>query len=112
MRAGSAVGVARDLAARSAGLRVRAERQAVVAVSEQLGNTPTVCRASYIDPRVIDAFERNQRITSAVHSGIRSLGNALPKVIDEQTAGAALTMVAAMVAATPQVERGVLKLRS
>jgi len=84
----------------------RAERQAVVAVSEQLGNTPTVCRASYIDPRVIDAFERNQRITSAVHSGIRSLGNALPKVVDEQTAGAALTMVAA----TPQVERGVLKL--
>jgi len=77
-----------------------------VAVSEQLGNTPTVCRASYIDPRVIDAFERNQRITSAVHSGIRSLGNALPKVVDEQTAGAALTMVAA----TPQVERGVLKL--
>jgi DNA topoisomerase-1 len=84
----------------------RAERQAVVAVSEQLGNTPAVCRASYIDPRVIDAFERNQRITTAVNSAMRSLGAALPKAVDEQTLGTVLTMVAA----TPQVERAVLRL--
>jgi DNA topoisomerase-1 len=25
-------------------------------VSEYLGNTPTVCRSSYIDPRVIDRY--------------------------------------------------------
>jgi DNA topoisomerase-1 len=26
-------------------------------VSEYLGNTPAVCRASYIDPRVIERYE-------------------------------------------------------
>jgi DNA topoisomerase-1 len=26
-------------------------------VSEQLGNTPTVCRASYVHPRVVDAYQ-------------------------------------------------------
>ena len=27
-------------------------------VAEQLGNTPAVCRASYVDPRVVDLWER------------------------------------------------------
>ncbi|MBA5628353.1 DNA topoisomerase IB [Moheibacter lacus] len=31
-------------------------RQAVIAVSEKLGNTPAVARSSYIDPRVIDEY--------------------------------------------------------
>ncbi len=31
-------------------------RQAVVAVSEKLGNTPAVARSSYIDPRVIEEY--------------------------------------------------------
>jgi DNA topoisomerase IB len=35
----------------------RAERRAVRAVSTALGNTPAVARASYIDPRVIGAYE-------------------------------------------------------
>src|SRR5262249_30073725 len=38
----------------------RAERDAVKAAIEQvagdLGNTPTVCRASYVHPKVLDAF--------------------------------------------------------
>jgi DNA topoisomerase I len=34
----------------------RAVSRAVNTVSEALGNTPAVCRASYIDPRVIDRF--------------------------------------------------------
>ena len=25
-------------------------------VAEQLGNTPTVCRSAYVDPRIIDAY--------------------------------------------------------
>lgn len=37
--------------------RKRAIRTAVELVSEHLGNTPAVCRASYIDPRVFDRFE-------------------------------------------------------
>jgi DNA topoisomerase IB len=36
--------------------RQRAIRQAVREVSEYLGNTPAVCRASYLDPRVTDCY--------------------------------------------------------
>ena len=36
--------------------RKRAVTRAVKEVSHYLGNTPAVCRASYIDPRVIDAY--------------------------------------------------------
>lgn len=36
--------------------RKRRVRKAIVATAEQLGNTPTVCRSSYICPRVIDEY--------------------------------------------------------
>jgi len=29
---------------------------AIKEVAEQLGNTPAVCRTSYVDPRVVDRF--------------------------------------------------------
>jgi DNA topoisomerase I len=31
-------------------------------VSDALGNTPAVCRASYIDPRLVDLWERGETI--------------------------------------------------
>lgn len=37
-------------------------RAAVVGASELLGNTPTVCRSSYVDPRVIDLYEHGTTI--------------------------------------------------
>lgn len=37
-------------------------RAAVVQAAEYLGNTPTVARSSYIDPRVLAAFEAGERI--------------------------------------------------
>ena len=40
----------------------RAVRRAVVEVAEYLGNTPAVARGSYIDPRVIEHFERGRTI--------------------------------------------------
>jgi DNA topoisomerase IB len=40
----------------------RVATQAVKAVSEYLGNTPAVCRASYIDPRVFDRFDSGETI--------------------------------------------------
>jgi DNA topoisomerase IB len=44
----------------------RARRKVVTEVvrdvAGELGNTPTVCRASYIDPRVIDLWERGHTI--------------------------------------------------
>jgi DNA topoisomerase IB len=50
--------------------RKRAVTRAVKEVSHYLGNTPTVCRASYIDPRVIDLF--NDGVT--IRADLDSLG--------------------------------------
>jgi DNA topoisomerase-1 len=55
MLAAIGLAVAGDVAATEAG-RKRAVARAVKEVSHYLGNTPAVCRASYIDPRVIDAY--------------------------------------------------------
>jgi DNA topoisomerase IB len=41
---------------RSEAAAKRAIKRAVDGVSEALGNTPAVCRASYIDPRVLDRY--------------------------------------------------------
>ena len=53
-----------------------AKKRAVAAtvrrVAEHLGNTPAVCRPSYIDPRVFDRFNEGRTIASALH-GIDSL---------------------------------------
>jgi DNA topoisomerase IB len=43
--------------ARSKTARKRAVSAAVKEVAHYLGNTPAVCRASYIDPRVIDRYD-------------------------------------------------------
>jgi DNA topoisomerase I len=40
----------------------RAIREAVKRVAEQLGNTPAVCRRSYIDPKVLDCFRSGSTI--------------------------------------------------
>jgi len=45
-----------DVVPASETARKRAVTRAVQEVSHYLGNTPTVCRASYIDPRVIDHY--------------------------------------------------------
>ena len=54
----AAVGLAVSLpAATSPATRKRAVSRTVTEVSHYLGNTPAVCRASYIDPRVIDLYD-------------------------------------------------------
>ncbi len=42
--------------------RRRAVKAAVLEVSEYLGNTPTIAKSSYIDPRVIDLYESGTTI--------------------------------------------------
>ena len=42
--------------------RKRAVTRVVKEVAHYLGNTPAVCRSSYIDPRVIDLFENGETI--------------------------------------------------
>ena len=44
----------------SARKRRRQVREAVVAMSEELSNTPTVCRASYVHDAVVAAFEQGK----------------------------------------------------
>ena len=46
--------------------RNKVVRQAYVKVSEQLGNTPAVCKSSYVDPRVVDRFEHGETIADAL----------------------------------------------
>jgi DNA topoisomerase I len=54
--AATALAVSGEVAGSATG-RKRAIARAVKEVSYYLGNTPAVCRASYIDPRVFDAYE-------------------------------------------------------
>jgi DNA topoisomerase-1 len=46
----------------------RAISAAVGRVAEALGNTPAVCRRSYIDPRVLDRFRAGERIRPAANA--------------------------------------------
>jgi DNA topoisomerase IB len=46
--------------------RRRAVSAAVKTVAAYLGNTPAVCRASYVDPRVIDRFESGDTIAATL----------------------------------------------
>jgi DNA topoisomerase-1 len=60
------------MAAGSKTSRKRAKTRAVKEVSRYLGNTPAVCRASYIDPRVFDRFD-----------GGLTIGGALPELVED-----------------------------
>lgn len=50
--------------ARSASARRRAIAGAAADVAELLGNTPAVCRASYVDPRVFERFEEGVAVAA------------------------------------------------
>jgi DNA topoisomerase-1 len=53
----AAVALAGANNARGHAARERRVKQAIKTVAGYLGNTPAVCRASYVDPRVIDRFQ-------------------------------------------------------
>jgi DNA topoisomerase-1 len=55
-------------AANSRTARKRAAARAVQEVAFYLGNTPAVCRASYIDPRIFDRFDSGLTIADALES--------------------------------------------
>ena len=87
--------------------RKRAITRAVKEVSVYLGNTPAVCRASYIDPRVFDAYQAGMVIARPVldestdggpgelpiHQ--RELEEAVLDLIDERVRSPGLERVAA-----------------
>jgi DNA topoisomerase I len=53
-------------------------------VAEELGNTPAVCRASYIHPEVIRAYEKGQVISSVRRDGKRSVKKIEPMLTPEE----------------------------
>jgi DNA topoisomerase-1 len=55
-----------DVDSSSRAARKRSVRDAVEEVSAYLGNTPAVCRASYIDPRVFDRFDTGITVAAAL----------------------------------------------
>ena len=54
--------------------RKRAVKRAIDETARYLGNTPAVCRASYIDPRVFDRFQ-----------GGLTIAGVLPELVDPDT---------------------------
>jgi len=67
-----ALAVSGEAANRPKAARRRAAKRAVDEVARYLGNTPAVCKASYIDPRVFDRFD-----------GGLTVGGVLPDMVDE-----------------------------
>jgi len=81
--------------ARSKTARKRAVSTAVKEVSYYLGNTPAVCRASYIDPRVIDRYESGLTIAERL-AELAEPGEDAPVSdisVDEQVERAVLDLI-------------------
>lgn len=66
--AAHALAQAGDASGMSATARKRAVAAAMRQVSEQLGNTPAVARASYVDPRVVDLWEDGVSIAPVIEA--------------------------------------------
>ena len=64
----AAVSLVPFVGVRSKTARDRAISQAVKDVARYLGNTPAVCRASYVDPRVFDRFRSGWTIWPALEN--------------------------------------------
>ncbi|MGW3324754.1 hypothetical protein [Streptomyces virginiae] len=73
-----ALAVSENMADASSTRRRSAEARAVREVSRYLGNTPAVCRASYINPRVIELFEDGVTIRPALDALGANLGDGDP----------------------------------
>jgi DNA topoisomerase I len=60
--------------------RRRVLTAAFLEVSEALGNTPAVCRTSYVDPRVVDRF--HDGVTIEPVTGRRPRGRSLQAAVE------------------------------
>jgi DNA topoisomerase IB len=86
--------------------RKRAITRAIKEVAHYLGNTPAVCRASYIDPRVFDAYRAGLVIGRPLHEAAeveegelpihqRAIEEAVLDLLNERERSRALEKVAA-----------------
>jgi DNA topoisomerase-1 len=98
--------VSGEVAATKTG-RQRAITRAIKEVAHYLGNTPAVCRASYIDPRVFDAYRGGLIIRPVLEEAAdtdeegelpihqRSVEEAVLDLLDDRVSSPALERVAA-----------------
>lgn len=66
--------------------RKRMVNGALKEVAEHLGNTPTVARSSYVDPRVLERFEEGRTVLTALRE--RDGATAPPDLTDDATRAA------------------------
>ncbi|WP_083606312.1 DNA topoisomerase IB [Geodermatophilus obscurus] len=64
--------------------RKRVLKEAYERVSETLGNTPAVCKASYVDPRVVDRFENGDTVAHALHEAAEAPDDRTAQQVLEQ----------------------------
>jgi DNA topoisomerase-1 len=100
-----ALSVSGEVASSKTGRR-RAITRAIKEVAHYLGNTPAVCRASYIDPRVFDAYRAGLVIGRPLHEAAdveagelpiqqRAIEEAVLDLLNERDGSRALETVAA-----------------
>ncbi len=58
----------------------------IKSVAEELGNTPTVCRSSYVHPAVLKAFEKGATITEFLPSKKRKIKRLKTELLPEEKA--------------------------
>jgi DNA topoisomerase I len=103
--AAMALAVSGEVAASKTG-RKRAINRAVQETAHYLGNTPAVCRASYIDPRVFDAYEGGLIIAPVMEEAAalpegelpihhRAVEEAVLDLIDERSSAPGVEKIAA-----------------
>jgi len=95
----AAVALAAEGPAQGATSRRRVVNGAVKTVAAYLGNTPAVCRASYIDPRVIDRYQADVTIAPALE---RLTGG--PDLANPRTRARIETAVLELLADAPAVK--------
>jgi DNA topoisomerase IB len=62
----AAVALSDDAPEKTRAARERSVSKAIKSVAAYLGNTPAVCRASYVDPRVIDRYLAGSTIAAEI----------------------------------------------
>jgi DNA topoisomerase IB len=76
----AAIELAGEPAPTSEAAAKRSVRTAVERVAEALGNTPAVCRRSYIDPRVLERFREGETISPRAWAGGRTTARARARI--------------------------------
>ena len=64
--------------------RKRAESAVMKVVAGELGNTPAVARASYVDPRVVQAYADGVTIAPAIRQATRHRSSSAPQEMIEK----------------------------